>query len=77
MSVSLENMQEEIDRIANLYDPPLDDWAAKVEYGMNLAVKKEIAELRRLKLPIIVSRNGKPFDRNPDTNPEAPQWNDG
>ncbi len=44
--------------------------------AMDIAVKKEIAELRRLKLPVIVSRNGKPFDINPDTNPDAPPWED-
>jgi hypothetical protein len=47
----------------------LNDWAEKVSCGMDLAVKREIAELRRLKLPVIVSKNGKPVDINPDTNP--------
>jgi hypothetical protein len=68
-------MDEEIRRIADSYDPPLDEWAAKVEFGMRLAVEREVTELRRLKLPVIVSRNGQPFDRNPDTNPNAPPWN--
>lgn len=76
MPLSLENMEEEIKKIAQSFDPPLDDFAAKIEFGMRLAVEREVAELRRLKLPIIVSRNGKPFDCNPDTNPNAPAWND-
>jgi hypothetical protein len=76
MTLSLENMDEEVKRIANLYDPPLNERTAKIEFGMRLAVQKEVAELRRLKLPIIVSRNGQPFDCNPDTNPNAPPWNE-
>jgi hypothetical protein len=76
MPLSLENMQEEIEKIAQSFDPPLDDFAAKLEFGMRLAVEREVAELRRLQLPIIVSRNGKPFDCNPDTNLDAPTWND-
>lgn len=42
--------------------------------ALHIAVRREIAELRRLKLPVIVSQNGKPVDINPDTNPEAPPW---
>jgi hypothetical protein len=67
-------MNQEIQNLKETYDPPLDDWTATVLYGMKLAVKREIAELRRLKLPVIVSQNGKPVDINPDTNPEAPPW---
>jgi hypothetical protein len=76
MPLRLENMENEIKRIADLYDPPLNEWAAKIEFGMKLAAEREIAELRRLRLPVIVSRNGQPFDCNPDTNPDAPPWND-
>jgi hypothetical protein len=68
-------MNEEIQQIAQSYNPPLDEWTAKVVFGMRLAVEREVAELRRLKLPIIVSQNGQPFDCNPDTNPNAPTWN--
>jgi hypothetical protein len=70
MPLCLENMEEEVNRIINSYNPPLSEWAAKVEFGAKLAVEKEVTKLRRLGLPIIVSRNGKPFDRNPDTNPD-------
>ena len=38
---------------------------------MTRTIKAEIAELRRLMLPI-----GKPFDFNPDTNPDAPPWSE-
>jgi len=49
-------------------------FAELVQRGMTRAIKAEIAELRRLKLPIIRSVDGKPFDFNPDTNPDAPPW---
>ncbi len=42
-----------------------------VQQGMVRAVKDEIAELRRLKLPIITSKDGKIVDLNPDTNTDA------
>ena len=51
-----------------------EQFAKLVQRGMARAMKDEIAELRRLKLPIIRSVNGKPFDANPDTNPDAPPW---
>ena len=49
-------------------------FAELVQRGMTRAIQAEVAELRRLKLPIIRSVNGKPFDFNPDTNPDAPPW---
>jgi len=49
-------------------------FAELVHRGMERAIKTEVAELRRLKLPIIRSVDGKPFDFNPDTNPDAPPW---
>lgn len=55
---------------------PLDDFNIKVLRGARTAIKAEVAELRRLKLPIIRSKDGKPFDFNPDTNPGAPPWVD-
>ena len=51
-------------------------FAELVHQGMDRAIQAEVAELRRLKLPIIRSVNGKPFDANPDTNPDAPPWNE-
>ena len=51
-------------------------FAELVQRGMARAIKAEVAELRRLKLPIIRSVNGVPFDFNPDTNPDAPPWDD-
>jgi len=39
-------------------------------------IEAEVARLRRLKLPVIRSVNGKPFDFNPDTNPDAPPWSE-
>ena len=54
----------------------LDEFNQKVLRGAHVAIKAEVAELRRLKLPIIRSVNGKPFDANPDTNPDAPPWNE-
>jgi len=53
---------------------PLDEFNRKILRGAHVAIKAEIAELRRLKLPIIRSVDGKPFDFNPDTNPDAPPW---
>ena len=53
-----------------------EEFANLVQRGMARAIKAEVAELRRLKLPIIRSVNGKPFDANPDTDPDAPPWNE-
>ena len=61
---------------SNISDTPLDEFNQKVLRGARNAIKAEVAELRRLKLPIIRSVNGKPFDANPDTNPDAPPWNE-
>ena len=49
-------------------------FAELVQRGMSRAIAAEVAELRRLKLPIIRSVDGKPVDFNPDTNPDAPPW---
>jgi len=49
-------------------------FAEQIQRGMVRAIKAKVAELRRLKLPIIRSVDGKPFDFNPDTNPDAPPW---
>jgi hypothetical protein len=54
----------------------LDEFNRKVLRGARTAVKAEVAELRRLKLPVIRSVNGVPVDCNPDTNPDAPPWVD-
>ena len=51
-------------------------FAELVQRGMSRAIAAEVAELRRLKLPIIRSVDGKPVDFNPDTNPDAPPWRD-
>ena len=51
-------------------------FAELVHQGMSRAIAAEVAELRRLKLPIIRSVDGKPVDFNPDTNPDAPPWSD-
>jgi hypothetical protein len=51
-----------------------EQFAELVQRGMSRAFEAEVAELRRLKLPIIRSVNGKPFDFNPDTNPDAPPF---
>ena len=67
MSVELQNNQ--ISRKA-------EQFAELVQQGMTRAIQAEVAELRRLKLPIIRSVNGKPFDCNPDTNPDAPPWSE-
>ena len=58
------------------FDSQLDEFNQKVLRGARTAIQTEVAELRRLKLPIIRSVNGKPFDFNPDTNPDAPPWNE-
>jgi hypothetical protein len=49
-------------------------FAELVHRGMSRAIKADVAELRRLKLPVIRSVSGKPVDFNPDTNPDAPPW---
>jgi len=54
----------------------LDEFNQKILHGARRAIAAEVAELRRLKLPIIRSVDGKPVDFNPDTNPDAPPWND-
>ena len=53
-----------------------EQFAELVQRGMSRAIAAEVAELRRLKLPIIRSVEGKPVDFNPDTNPDAPPWRD-
>jgi len=65
MSVELQN---------NQVSKEAEQFAELVQRGMNRAIQAEVAELRRLKLPIIRSVNGKPLDFNPDTNPDAPPW---
>ena len=67
---------ETFDMPVALLDGQLDDFTQKVLRGARSAIKAEIAELCRLKLPIIRSVNGVPFDFNPDTNPDAPPWDD-
>ena len=62
------------DITADSFDAQLDEFNQKVLRGARTAIQAEVAELRRLKLPIIRSVNGKPFDCNPDTNPDAPPW---
>ena len=52
----------------------LDEFNQKILRGARTAIAAEVAELRRLKLPVIRSVNGVPFDFNPDTNPDAPPW---
>ena len=52
----------------------LDEFNQKILWGARTAIAAEVAELRRLKLPIIRSVDGKPIDFNPDTNPDAPPW---
>ena len=54
----------------------LDEFNQKILRGARTAIAAEVAELRRLKLPIIRSVDGKPIDFNPDTNPAAPPWAD-
>ena len=54
----------------------LDEFNQKILRGARTAIAAEVAELRRLKLPIIRSVDGKPGDFNPDTNPDAPPWSD-
>ena len=65
-----------IDVQRNQVSRETEQFAELVQRGMTRAMQTEVAELRRLKLPIIRSVNGKPFDCNPDTNPDAPPWND-
>ena len=55
-------------------DCETERFAELVHRGMSRAIKAEVAELRRLKLPVIRSINGIPVDCNPDTNPDAPPW---
>ena len=54
----------------------LDEFNQKILRGARTAIAAEVAELRRLKLPIIRSVDGVPVDFNPDTNPDAPSWSD-
>ena len=56
------------------FDTPLDEFNQKILRGARTAIAAEVAELRRLKLPIIRSVDGVPVDFNPDTNPDAPPW---
>ena len=65
-----------IDISNNQVSQETEQFAELVQRGMSRAIQAEVAELRRLKLPIIRSVNGKPFDFNPDTNPDAPPWNE-
>jgi hypothetical protein len=59
---------------ANSLGVQLDEINQKILRGMSRAIAAEVAELRRLKLPVIRSVNGVPVDCNPDTNPNAPPW---
>ena len=65
-----------VDIQSNQVSRETECFAELVHQGMTRAVNAEIAELWRLKLPIIRSVNGKPVDVNPDTNPGAPPWSD-
>ena len=65
-----------IDVQRNQVSRETEQFAELVLRGMSRAIQAEVAELRRLKLPIIRSVDGKPFDFNPDTNPDAPPWNE-
>ena len=65
-----------IDNKNNQVSEETEQFAALVQRGMTRAIAAEVAELRRLKLPVIRSVNGVPFDCNPDTNPDAPPWED-
>ena len=67
-------MKNESSDIPETFDMQLDEFNQKVLRGARVAIEAEVAELRRLKLPIIRSVDGKPFDFNPDTNPDAPPW---
>ena len=60
-------------QVASL-DTQLDEFNQKILRGARTAIAAEVAELRRLKLPIIRSVDGVPMDFNPDTNPDAPPW---
>ena len=63
-----------VDIQSNQVNRETAQFAELVQRGMARAIKTEVAELRRLKLPVIRSVNGVPFDFNPDTNPDAPPW---
>jgi hypothetical protein len=63
-----------VDILSNQTVSESERFAELVHRGMTRAIKAEVAELRRLKLPIIRSVNGVPVDCNPDTNPNAPPW---
>ena len=63
-----------VDIKSNQVSRETEQFAEQVQRGMTRAIEAEVAELRRLTLPIIRSVNGKPFDFNPDTNPDAPPW---
>ena len=65
-----------IDIPSNQISRKAEQFAELVQQGMTRAIQAEVAELRRLKLPIIRSVDGKPFDCNPDTNPDAPPWSE-
>jgi len=65
-----------VDIKSNQVSRETEQFAELVQRGMSRAIEAEVAELRRLKLPIIRSVNGKPFDCNPDTNPDAPPWSE-
>ena len=56
------------------FDSQLDEFNQRILRGARTAIAAEVAELRRLKLPIIRSVDGVPVDFNPDTNPDAPPW---
>jgi hypothetical protein len=60
----------------DIHAAQLDEFNQRILRGARTAIAAEVAELRRLKLPIIRSVDGKPFDFNPDTNPDAPPWNE-
>ena len=63
-----------VDIKSNQVSRETEQFAELVQRGMSRAIEAEVAELRRLKLPVIRSVDGKPFDCNPDTNPDAPPW---
>ena len=65
-----------VDSQSNQVSWTTKQFAEQVQRGMSRAIAAEVAELRRLKLPVIRSVNGQPFDCNPDTNPDAPPWNE-
>ena len=65
-----------VDSQSNQVSWKTEQFAEQVQRGMSRAIVAEVAELRRLKLPIIRSVDGEPVDFNPDTNPDAPPWAD-